>query len=60
MRLFTRQLRDAEPRRMLDHINYMQNTLEQKNAQRDTAEREMKQQLAELKAALAEIRAQEG
>ena len=59
MRLFTRTLRNPEPRQMMDHIDYMQETLEQRTAQMEKEKQETNKKIAELEARLSALSASE-
>lgn len=48
--LFGRKLRSAEPQRMLDHINYMQEILERQAKENEAREREFAENFAALEA----------
>ena len=50
MKLFTRRLREADPRRMLDHINYMQDALEQRAERQEKEKQETEKRIAALEA----------
>lgn len=53
--LFGRKLRSAEPQRMLDHINYMQEILERQARENKARERELMEKIAELEAKAEEL-----
>lgn len=59
--LFGRKLRSAEPQRMLDHINYMQEILERQAKENDKKTLELEAEMAKLRDTISALNgAEEG
>lgn len=59
--LFGRKLRSAEPQRMLDHINYMQEILERQARENEKKTLELEAEIAELRDTISALNgAEEG